>query len=169
VRASRRPERRTRTAFRAFGFTGLGFTGLGFTGLGFTGLGLPVFALAVASLVATGAAPALAASPSATFTLTGALHARGTSRCSVSSFQGDQSVDFFNATLTIKVNAYKSAGPVNLAKTHDDFASVDEIVGGKSSMWVAGWSGASDTGVPATVGPHRAGPRVEGPDASERG
>jgi hypothetical protein len=108
----------------------------------------------LAGLAALGAAPALAATPSASFTLTGALHATAASRCFVSSFQGDQSVDFFNAKVTIKVNEYKSAGAVKLAKTRDDFVSVDEIVGGKSSMWVAGWSGASDSGVPSTVGPH---------------
>jgi hypothetical protein len=72
----------------------------------------------------------------------------------VSSFQGDLSVDFFDARVTIKVNDYKSAGSVNLAKTHDDFASVGQIVGGKSSMGVVGWSGASDSGVPSTIGAH---------------
>jgi hypothetical protein len=56
--------------------------------------------------------------------------------------------------VTTKVNEYKYAGAVNFAKTHDDFASVDEVVGGKSSMWVKGWSGASDSGVPSTVGSH---------------
>ncbi len=62
----------------------------------------------------------------------------------MSTFQADHSVDFFSGGVTVKVNEYKSAGAVNLAKTHGDVASVDEIVGGKSAMWVAGWSGASD-------------------------
>lgn len=71
----------------------------------------------------------------------------------MSTFQGDHTVDFFSGAVTVKVNEYKSVGAVNLAKAHGDFASVDEVAGGTSRVWVAGWSGASDGGVPSTIGP----------------
>jgi hypothetical protein len=113
---------------------------------------LPVLGLALASLAAVGTEPALATSLPASFTVSGALHGTATARCFVNSYQGGHSLDFTADGLTVTINEYKSAGAVDFAKSHDGFVSVDELDGSKSRMWVAGWSGASSSGVPFSVG-----------------
>ena len=125
---------------------------------------LTVLGLALTSLPAVATGSALAAGSLASVTLSGALHATGTGACTVRLSQGDHTVGFTpgvpappgqsaGVEPTVSINEFKSAGAVNLAKTHGDFASVDEVVGGKTSMWVAGWSGASAPGAPSSLGP----------------
>jgi hypothetical protein len=127
MRVSQRRQRRVHVLFAALGLT-------------------------LASLAAVGTAPALATSLPASFIVSGALHGTATARCFVNSYQGVHSLDFTADGLTVAINEYKSAGAVNFAKTHTDFVSVDELGGRKNRMWVAGWTGASDSGVPFSVG-----------------
>jgi hypothetical protein len=112
-------------------------------------------AVVVVALACVGAASGR--TPSASFTMTGALRlvVNKSALCIPVDADGARQVSFPDPKapgISVMVHEFKT-GNVDVATTRDDVVIVQET-GSKPEVWIAGWSGASLPGHPSPHGAH---------------